>query len=132
MIEKFILLLAVASLCLGSNPQLVVTREYTDYLKKHVSWEVADYESNIFRGYTVEDIQMMLGNKVPLAAPDIPEYTIPEGTVIPPEFDWRDFKPKCIHEVRNQGNCGSCWSFATSGMLADRCCLDSADHGLLA
>ena len=45
-----------------------------------------------------------------------------------PSFDWRyvDVAGKsCVHEIRNQGSCGSCWSFGTSEFLSDRLCIKS-------
>jgi hypothetical protein len=40
------------------------------------------------------------------------------------EFDWRNTtKSNCIGPIRNQGRCGSCWAFATSGMMEDRHCI---------
>ena len=116
------------------SQELVVTKAYTDYLKRHVAWEVVDYEDNIFRGFTVEEAKLLLGNKPPVKSDPLPAYepTFEELRALPSNFDLRDHHADCIHQVRNQGNCGSCWSFATSGMLADRCCMMSADHGLLA
>ena len=129
------ILILISLLLVGSFAlDLVITKSYTDYLKRHVSWEVAEYEENIFRGFTVEEATMMFGNKPPVNEEPLPEFVPSEEQLksLPSSFDWRDHSADCIHEVRNQGNCGSCWSFATSGMLADRCCLMSADHGLLA
>ena len=126
-----ILLLAFALVCVfAAEDEYITTKAYTDYLKKHVEWEVTSYEDNVFRGYTLEEAKIFLGNKPPMDSEPLPLFEPFE--YIPSSFDWREKNPKCVHEVRNQGSCGSCWSFATSGMLADRCCIMSTDHGLLA
>jgi len=44
---------------------------------------------------------------------------------LPKDFDGRKQWPQCIHPVLNQGDCGSCWSFAATESLSDRFCIYS-------
>jgi len=34
---------------------------------------------------------------------------------IPESYEWNDYK--MVTPVKNQGNCGSCWTFSTVGTL---------------
>jgi len=45
--------------------------------------------------------------------------SVPEG------FDSRTKWANCIHPVRDQQNCGSCWAFSSSEVLSDRFCIAS-------
>ena len=40
-------------------------------------------------------------------------------------FDSRIQWPGCVHAIRNQENCGSCWAFASTEVLSDRFCIKS-------
>lgn len=42
---------------------------------------------------------------------------------IPASFDARDAFPGCVHAIRDQGQCGSCWAFSASEALSDRFCI---------
>ena len=44
---------------------------------------------------------------------------------IPASFDARTQWPKCVGAIRNQGDCGFCWTFSATEVLADRTCIDS-------
>jgi cathepsin B len=46
-------------------------------------------------------------------------------TALPTAFDARTQWPTCIHPIRNQAQCGSCWAFAASEVLSDRFCIAS-------
>ncbi|KAL0486472.1 cathepsin B [Acrasis kona] len=47
------------------------------------------------------------------------------ATNAPDNFDSRTQWPGCVHPVRNQQSCGSCWAFAASEVLSDRICIAS-------
>jgi cathepsin B len=44
---------------------------------------------------------------------------------LPESFDWREKMPDCVHPVRDQGKCGSCWAHAASEVVSDRFCIQS-------
>jgi C1A family cysteine protease len=117
----FIALILAAALC---EP---ITKEYIDYLKRHVDWEVTEYEENIFRGWTDEEFKDLLG----WVESDVEAETAEEDVgPLPSAVSWKD--DPCILPVRNQGSCGSCWAFAATGVLSDRCCKEGGKWGPLA
>ncbi|KAL9649577.1 hypothetical protein ABK040_003254 [Willaertia magna] len=42
---------------------------------------------------------------------------------VPDQFDSRTQWPGCVHPIRNQEQCGSCWAFSASEVLSDRFCI---------
>lgn len=115
------------ALILASAFTAPITKEYIDYLKRHVTWEVEEYENSIFRGWTDEEFSALLG----LKESDIePEQETETDAHFPTTLSWKD--DECILPVRNQGNCGSCWAFAATGVLSDKCCKVGGKWGPLA
>ncbi|XP_040198795.1 zingipain-2-like [Rana temporaria] len=56
---------------------------------------------------------------------DIPLKAYSENMELPSSVDWRE--SGCVARIKDQGLCGSCWAFATVGMLETQNCLKSKD-----
>ncbi|KAG8431595.1 hypothetical protein GDO86_018017, partial [Hymenochirus boettgeri] len=53
-------------------------------------------------------------------------YSYERNPNIPKDVDWRD--SKCVNPAKNQGMyCGSCWAFATVGVLESLYCLKTGE-----
>jgi len=74
-----------------------------------------------FEGMTMDEARQLLG-AVPFPAPKHKIDTIPLRDV-PDTFDSRKQWPNCIHVIRDQGQCGSCWAFGATESLEDRLCI---------
>ena len=122
-----VIILAILILAISAD-RLLITPEYTEYLKNHVSWTVADYEENVFKGWTEAEFMNMLGDKDIQYIPPLSK-TPKVGANLPSEVNWRG--ANCVHEIHNQGNCGSCWAFATASVVSDKCCMGKKDFGWL-
>lgn len=61
------------------------------------------------------------GNELPTIHHDLSAMSLPDN------FDSREAWPNCptIKEVRDQGDCGSCWAFGAVEAMSDRICIAS-------
>ena len=68
-------------------------------------------------GFDINEISKKLGARRP--------KKIPKGVTLPTSFDARTEWNSCIHGIRDQGSCGSCWAFSSAALLEDRFCIHS-------
>jgi cathepsin B len=74
-----------------------------------------------FEGMTIGQVKKMLGTKMD-KLPSKPPVVL-RATSVPATFDARSQWPNCIHPVRDQQQCGSCWAFGATEAFSDRLCI---------
>lgn len=123
-----VLLLAALVLCafaardaqiikiVNSNPQSTwVAGE-----NKFSAWSKEEIKQKLVRTSHPQNIPY---NKYQLDVIRMHEKT--NANKVPTEFDGRKQWPKCIHPIRDQAKCGSCWAFGASESFSDRLCIAS-------
>jgi cathepsin B len=110
---------AAASTYHPVNPQVIAE------IKEKANWKPIEMENNKFAKMTYQQIKNMLG-AIPSTENDTTEYLSPTiVSALPDSYDSR--VTGCVHDIRDQQQCGSCWAFAGSEVLSDRFCLAGVD-----
>uniref|UniRef100_A0A0B7ATS0 Cathepsin F n=1 Tax=Arion vulgaris TaxID=1028688 RepID=A0A0B7ATS0_9EUPU len=84
----------------------------------------AQYGATVFADISEEEFRKLyLGFKAPITPKrQWPKAQIPNEP-IPESWDWRDHN--AVTSVKNQGGCGSCWAFSTTGNIEGQWALKS-------
>lgn len=140
---NFFIILLGLSVVICEN---LIDLKLAEDLKKTVTWEVANPNTNVLRNITKERFKRMLINSLPVELrteqpkingteqfpfykDDIEDNVVHGNTgKLPDKFSWYEEWPECIHSGRDQGaDCGSCWAFAIANHLSDRFCMWGED-----
>ena len=85
--------------------------------QKHVSGH------NKFSDWTDEEFKTILNGRKSQSLPEFVEMKVPQLESTPESVDWRTTGN--VTAVKNQGNCGSCWTFSTTGVLESAYSIDT-------
>jgi cathepsin B len=100
------------------NPQVIAE------IKEKASWKAMEMEKNPMAKKTYAEIKNMLGAILTDDETDGAEHLSPTIlSALPAAYDSR--VTGCVHPIRDQEQCGSCWAFAGSETLSDRFCIAS-------
>ncbi|XP_076129034.1 cathepsin B-like [Alosa pseudoharengus] len=90
--------------------------------KSNTTWRA----DSSFQGSDSSYVESLCGTI--LNGPKLPYIELPvEHVSLPDTFDAREQWPNCptIQQIRDQGNCGSCWAFGAVEAISDRICIHS-------
>lgn len=100
------------------------------------SWSFLEPSQNPLAKLSEKELIGMMGTRLPEpASPEMKRnranFLSGAPSDLPEKFDARDKFGSCIHPIRDQKNCGSCWAFAAAEALSDNLCVAGLTHDVL-
>ena len=92
---------AIAALQASAGDNVAVDEINAQHALGNVLWTAREYSFAPYLGVLpTNQLELQsLNGKIDLTPPTT-------------SFDWREVEPDCIHPIRDQGKCGSCWANA--------------------
>jgi cathepsin B len=108
-----------------------VNQDIIDEIRaKATTWVPMELEENPLHHMSFDQVAGLLGT-----INDFTERMFPEPEVsnaaAPTSFDSRTQWPNCVHAIRDQASCGSCWAFGSSEAMSDRVCIAGGENVVL-
>jgi cathepsin B len=120
---KLVFVGTVMAVAMAEHP---INQNIIDEIKAKATWVPLELHENPLAAKSEEFIQGLLGLHLGQEENDSYEYLSPTILkAVPDAFDARQEWPTCVHAIRDQQSCGSCWAFAGSEAMSDRVCIAS-------
>jgi len=129
-----VILLALVAAVLAQRVDFSRPAIDTDMIAELNKDETRTWEAGvnpIFVGKTLGDVRDMLISRDFFAINEEVEILQKTNLSAPASFDARKQWGACIHPIRDQARCGSCWAFAATEVLSDRFCIAGKNVGVL-